>query len=243
MTVRKSDGIWPEDMECRSCVPGLFAAGDALGTMQNGALYTMPGGSLMGCAATGSIAGKAAAAEVLAGTFAPLSEDTLIETEKKILAPLNADGGYSPRWTIQLIRNIMTPYFVSYIRKEDRLQAALVNIMFIREHIIPGLRAEDAHDLRLAYEAGSMALGAEQQLRSALFRKESRGMHYREDYPFRDDEHWLAWTKINHGAEGMELEKVPVPEECCADADKPYEYRYPYRFPGEDVMTGGKDGE
>ena len=39
MSLRKADGLFPADRECRSNLPGLFAAGDALGNMQNGAAY------------------------------------------------------------------------------------------------------------------------------------------------------------------------------------------------------------
>lgn len=45
MSLRKADGLFPADLECRSSVPGLFEAGDALGNMQNGAAYSLGGGS------------------------------------------------------------------------------------------------------------------------------------------------------------------------------------------------------
>ena len=78
-----------------------------------------------------------------------------------------------------------------------------------------------------------MILSAQMRLRSALFRTESRGNHYREDYPDRDDENWLCWTKIRNEEGKMVLEKVPVPEEWRPDATKTYREKYPYPFPGE----------
>jgi succinate dehydrogenase/fumarate reductase flavoprotein subunit len=79
-----------------------------------------------------------------------------------------------------------------------------------------------------------MVLNAEMRLRSSLFRTESRGTHYREEYPRRDDPTWLAWVKLKADEQGkMTLVKVPIPKEWWPDLSKPYEERYPFRFPGE----------
>ena len=65
MSLRKADGLWPADTHCGSSLPGLYAAGDALGNMQNGAVYALPGSAIAGGAVTGTIAGVAAAKEAL----------------------------------------------------------------------------------------------------------------------------------------------------------------------------------
>ena len=63
----------------------------------------------------------------------------------------------------------------------------------------------------LAHETANMVLNAEMKLRASLLRTESRGSHYREDFPDRDDELWRAWIVIRRGADGQrELERVPV---------------------------------
>ena len=46
--------------------------------------------------------------------------------------------------------------------------------------------------------------------RAALFRTESRGAHYREDYPKPDNENWLHLTLINKEDGEMVLSKGPV---------------------------------
>ncbi len=95
------------DHECRSTLPGLFAAGDSLATMQNGAAYSLGGGSVAGCAVTGAIAGEAAAKEA-AGLPAPQAGDAeLKRAEEYVLAPLRRSGGFGPRWTIELLKNYM----------------------------------------------------------------------------------------------------------------------------------------
>lgn len=235
MSMRKADGLWPADEACRSTLPGLFAAGDALGTMQDGAIYLLRGGSLAGCAATGAIAGENAAKEALSLPYAGPDEAEIERGLAEVNAPSINKTGYTPAWVTQLLQNTMSPYFIYSIKKADRLEAALTYVMFMQEHLVPKLIARDAHELRLAHEAKNMVLSAEMRLRSALFRTESRGMHYREDYPRRDDANWLAWTKINRNGNKMELTKVPIPAESMPDPSLTYEEKYPYRFPGEEV--------
>ena len=233
MSIRKADGLWPADRECRSTVPGLFAAGDALGTMQNGAAYSLAGGSIEGCSVSATIAAEAAAREAKAMELPDVPESEIQRARDYVLAPLNRKGGFGPEWTIQLVRNYMTPYFVYFIKKADRLEAMLTLIGFVREHIAPMICAENIHELRLAHEARSIILSAEMRLRSALFRTESRGNHYREDYPERDDENWLCWTRIRNEDGVMTLEKVPVPDEWRPDAALSYREKYPFAFPRE----------
>lgn len=233
MSLRKADGIWPADMECRSSLPGLYAAGDALGNMQNGAAYALTGSAIAGGAVTGSIAGAAAAKEALQMGKQAVAEAEISRAKQAVHAPLERQGGFSPRWVTQLLQNTMMPYFISYIKQAARLQAALTTVGFMQEHLVPRLFASDAHELRLAHETKNMVLSAEMRLRSALFRTESRGNHYREDYPRRDDPAWLAWTKIKQQQGAMTLVKVPVPKEWWPDPSIPYEQRYPFRFPGE----------
>jgi len=56
-----------------------------------------------------------------------------------------------------------------------------------------------------------MVLNAEMKLRASLMRTKSRGSHYRDDYPKRNDSDWLAWIKIRQNDKGrMKLVKHPV---------------------------------
>ena len=61
MSIHKSEGLVPINEKCESNIPGLYAAGDALGSYMAGAIYTQIGSSLAGSAVQGAIAGKAAA--------------------------------------------------------------------------------------------------------------------------------------------------------------------------------------
>ena len=78
-----------------------------------------------------------------------------------------------------------------------------------------------------------MVLNAEMKLKASLFRTESRGRHYREDYPNRDDENWLAWVNLKNIGGEMVLKKKPIPSAWHPDHKKSKEEKYPFRFPRE----------
>ena len=225
-------GIWVVDTQCSTSLPGLYAAGDCGGTRHNGAFIVNVGNGTGPSAVTGKRAGAAAAHAARTKMAAP-DEAYVTGLRKARRAPLERRNGYSPRWVTQLLQNTMIPYFVSYIKHGARLQAALTNIEFMRDHLVPRMYATDPHELKLVHETENMVLAAEMILRASLFRKESRGAHYREDYPRRNDPEWLAWTQIKEEDGAMKVSKVPVPKEWWPDLSRPYEERYPIRFPGE----------
>ena len=62
------------------------------------------------------------------------------------------------------------------------------------------------------YEVEATALTTALMYEAALLRTESRGWHYREDYPQRDDSGWLRWIVAAPGEDGeLDFRYVPVP--------------------------------
>lgn len=202
------------DLSCATTVPGLYTAGDCCCTWSWGAINAGAPPGLLPAGVTGRHAGRSAA--MWAGEHARPEPDVsgLLEGQ---YVPLRRRGGYDPRWVCQLLQNTMLPYYVLHIKKADRLQAALTNVAFFRDHLVPMLKAGDAHELRLCHEVKSMVTNAEFILRSSLMREESRGWHYREDFPVQDDENWLAWVLMRRGGEGMVTEKAPIPPAWLED--------------------------
>lgn len=210
MAIHKSEGLVPVDDRCASNIPGLYAAGDALGSHMVGGIYTQIGSSLAGSAVQGAIAGEAAS-EYAASVKAPSIPDVkLAEVIDDILAPLKREAGYGPAWVTQTLQSVVIPNFVLYIKKENMLKAALAYVEELRDHHVPLLRAADMHELRLAHETTNMIISAEMKLRASIMRKESRCSHYRLDYPDLDDENWRAWINLFKSPDGsMQLEKQP----------------------------------
>ncbi len=210
MAIHKAEGLVPINADCASNVPGLYAAGDALGSYMAGGIYTQIGSSLAGSAVQGAIASEAAAKYCQKVALAAIPKAKQKAVEEEILAPLKRDKGYSPAWVTQTLQGIMIPNFVLYIKKERMMQAALAYVEELRDHHLPLLRAADLHELRLAHETANRILNAEMKLKASLMRKESRCSHYRLDYPDVDSKDWNAWINIYQGKNGeMKLEKQP----------------------------------
>jgi succinate dehydrogenase/fumarate reductase flavoprotein subunit len=230
-------GIWPADLNCASNIPGLYSAGNNCATMVCSATYWVMGIGLCHAAVTGARAGKGAAKFSLK-TEKQRIEDVNLNTLKKIVcSPMERKGGFSPRWVTQVLQGITVPYFMLNIKHEDRLQAALTLIEFMNQHLVPKLKANDPHEWRLAQETKNMTLNAEMAIRASLFRTESRGAHYREEFPYRNDPEWLAWVKLKKLDGEMHLTKEPIPEKWWPDLSIPYEERYPFLLPNETVTT------
>ena len=225
-------GIVPVDETCATQVPGLWAAGDSCGTCFVGAAYSGFGFATMHAAVTGARAGVGAAEYAASVEEVSPGADGVAAATERSFAPLRRRGGFSPSWTTQVLQNALAPYFVLYVKKDERLRAALTTVESLRDLVVPKLFARDDHELRLAHETASMVTNAEMKLRASLFRTESRGTHYREDHPARDDA-WLAWVRLKDEDGVMTPHAEPVPKEQRPDAARPYEERYPMRLPGE----------
>ncbi|MGQ1891506.1 FAD-dependent oxidoreductase [Thermophagus sp. OGC60D27] len=210
MAIHKSEGLVPVNDKCQSNIPGLYAAGDALGSYMSGAIYTQVGSSLTGSAVQGAVAGQAAAQYAQSIRKVEISQSKIKQIEEEIYAPLNREAGYSPAYVTHTLQSIIIPNFILYIKKEKLMKAALAYVEELRDHHMPMLRASDLHELRLAHETANMIISAEMKLKASIMRTESRCSHYRLDYPNPDNENWQAWINIYKAEDGsMKLEKQP----------------------------------
>lgn len=224
-----------------SKVPGLFTAGDGIhATNPSGAAYPC-GVGFTSCFTSidGDHAGRAAAA--YAGTVEKrtLSGELIGEKTSQIKAPLSVEKGFDANWARDVLHSIMAPYWVNAAKSEETLLAALTQVEYMRDHVVPNLAAKTSHDLRLCIEMKHKVLSAEMKLRAGLARRESRGSHYRADIPYRDDENFLCYITVQKGEDGkMRTRKIPVPEEWTGDINAAYQERYHYYYPGEPEAKG-----
>jgi len=219
--------------DCETSLSGLYAAGDCAGTRMCGSCYAPWGYGLAGASVTGYRAGKNAAEFALNNSTADPPDNEIKHLKEILYAPLLRTGGFSHTFITQVLRNTMMPYYIMQIKSEDRMQAALTMVEFFKSHLIPRMRAVDPHELRMAHEVRNMTLNAEMILRSSLYRKESRGTHYREDFPAREDPKWLAWIILKNQTGSMKLSRRVLPKKWWPDLSRPYRDRYELRFPGE----------
>lgn len=232
-SVPGGSGIWPIDKNCATAIPGLYVAGDNCATMACGATYVGKGFGHNHAAVTGTRAGLGAAGYATKSKKITLDDEQLLKMKKSLYAPLERKGGFSPAWLTQVLQGITVPYFIFGIKHGERLSATLTLVEFLNSHLVPKLIAKDAHEWRMAQETKNMILTTEMMLRASIFRTESRGNHFREDYPRRDDPTWLAWVKIKNEQGHMKLFKEPVPDKWWPDLTKSYNERYPMLLPCE----------
>lgn len=203
------------DLECRTSVPGLWAAGDAcaMGSGCTGAVKAVgyyAGWGLAFAAATGRRAGISAAAHALQTAASEPGTAQIEELKGCALGPTRRDSGLLADDAVYQIQEVVYPVRYNLIRRKDRMEEALGRIMELQSEL-EGLCAQDGHELSKCHEARSMALCAELALRAGLLREESRGGHQREDFPERDDESWLKWIVLKREGSKMGLSTEPVP--------------------------------
>ncbi|MFC2045020.1 succinate dehydrogenase/fumarate reductase flavoprotein subunit, partial [Chloroflexota bacterium] len=127
-----------------------------------------------------------------------------------IFAPLRRENGLMPVDVIYAVQDVICPIKYNLRRSKDRLEEALSRLKAVQDRL-PDLWAKDTHYLGKCHEAKSMAVCAEMTLRSALMRTESRGWHFREDYPEQDDKNWLKWVIVKREDGKMVVSTEPIP--------------------------------
>ena len=222
-------------------IPGLYTAGDGIhATSPSGAAYPC-GVGFTSCFTSidGAHAGRAATAYASTVELPVLSDEDVSAKAEEILAPLSLEKGFDANWARDVLHSIMAPYWVNVAKTEATLQAALVQVEYMRDNVVPKLAARTGHDLRLCIEMKHKVLSAEMKLRASLARRESRGSHYRADIPYRDDENFLCYVTVRKGEDGgMAVDRVPLPEAWTGDRGAAYTDRYHYYFPGEPEAKG-----
>lgn len=230
-----------DDLEGKTSIDGLYVAGDGMNCQgPTGAAYpTGVGFTSSFCSIQGDHAGKAAAAYAAGTSLVRISDDKIAEATEEILAPLSKESGFDPNWARDTLENIMAPYWVLITKNEENLTAALTQVLAMKKNVLPKLAAATSHDLRLVHEMRHKINSAEMKLRASLARKETRGLSYRSDYPYRDDENFLCYMLVQKQADGsMEVTKQPVKDEWKGDLSQDYADRYGYYFPGEREAKG-----
>lgn len=209
------------DMDGRTSVPGLFAAGRTRSI--DPGVY-IGGFSMASTAATGYLTGQAIADYLpQAAACAPVDQAE-VEAYKKALYQPVANNGIKPSEVMHQIQELIFPYDVSILKTGSGLQKALDQLEWVKANLLQRMNAADPHYLMKLHEVQGTAFITELYLKASLSREESRAGHYRDDFPTLSDD-GLYWMTFKKGANGqLEERKVPVPIEKYKHPIEKYYY-------------------
>jgi len=194
-------------------VKGVYAAGEC-------ACYGLHGANRLGtnstidCIVFGAVAGGEAAKMAMRSSLPDLPKKPLEEEEKRVFDGILGSEGDERVPVLRAELRRMMDEKVGIFRHGDQLKEALKDVRGLKERF-KNISIEDKGRvfntaLVHALELDFMLDIAEVIVVSALAREESRGAHYRLDFPRRDDEKWLKHTLAYYTPEGPKLAYEPV---------------------------------
>ncbi|MEM7564009.1 MAG: FAD-binding protein [Pseudomonadota bacterium] len=191
------------DENAESSVPGLFAVGEAGGWQGADRLGgTMLGGSQV----FGWRAGKYAGDQCRQNPKAHISDDDAMDH----LQHLNRFHQSKGDVDIQSLRkNLQWAMWrlLTVEKNSETLEEARTYIAKDRIRLSDDLAIQDPMDYALAFEQRNLHDVAEIIIETSDARKESRGPHYRSDFPDRDDQNWMTNLFATHKNGKLEVRR------------------------------------
>lgn len=205
------------DQDCRSPVPGLYAAGECACISVHGA-NRLGGNSLLETIVFGKVASEKLPPDLeTLPTAEPGAVEAAVKEIEQDLACLSdsrRDG--IPYTTIRdRLREVMSEK-AGLFRTREGLEQAVAILKELKEGVkrvvVPGGAPNRRFHQGLinAFEVGLMVDLGEIIVAGALRREESRGSHFRTDFPHRDDARWLHHTMASWTPDGPSFSTKPV---------------------------------
>lgn len=217
-----SNGGLITDENAQTQIQGLYAVGETA-TGAHGA--DRPGGHMIGASQVfGMISGRHAATYSRSRKLPPVNEK-LAEGELTRIAALKASQGDQKPADLKARLKKVAHENMLAVRSEESLTRVINEVQSIRENFYPRLSVKTPKELVEALELGNLLTVGELVAGAALMRQESRGSHFREDYPERDDTNWLGAITVQKVDRKPKLERLAIdPEwtERSGDLDKPW---------------------
>mgnify|MGYP003582362398 FL=1 len=180
------------DESCHTGIDGLYAAGEASGGVHGASRIAGNGAS--DAIIFGGIAGAAAAQGRRDLNGLPWAGIVAKAQGKLENLPVRREGP-RPEDIKNAVRQTMLQH-VGIVRSGLALQRALKDLRALDDEVRAGLRMDKPADRVRALEAKSFIMAAMAVTCSCLERAESRGAHWREDYPARDDSNWMCHVSV-----------------------------------------------
>ncbi len=196
-----------------STIPGLFAAGEC-GAGLHGA-NRLGGNSLSDLLVFGKRAGEYAALFAKENVFEKINEEEVNRIVNESTQPFERTDGGNP-FQVQYDLQEMMQDLVGIVRTENELLKAKAELKKLAERSgnvkVIGNR-EYNNGWHTALDLKNLLTVSEAVTLAAIQRKESRGAHFRDDYPFKDDHFGKFNSVIRKGIGGhMEISTEALPE-------------------------------
>jgi succinate dehydrogenase / fumarate reductase flavoprotein subunit len=195
-------------------VPGLFAAGECAGGLHGA--NRLGGNSLSDLIVFGQRAGEFAAKFAKEQGAGKIDNAQLEEAARQALEPFEREGSPEGPYQVQHDLQEMMQDLVGIVRREQELAKALEGLKEFWARAgkvaVAGNR-EYNPGWHTALDLKHLLTVSEAITRSALDRRESRGGHFREDFPKKDPEAQKYNTVVLKAKDGtMQLRREPIPE-------------------------------
>jgi succinate dehydrogenase / fumarate reductase flavoprotein subunit/fumarate reductase flavoprotein subunit len=215
--------------DTHSDLPGLFVAGEDAGGAHGA--NRLGGNGVVDSTVLGKCAGEAVAEGLDDWERPDLDADQIESIVDRVSAPLDRSDGADIYDLREELERTMWEC-VGVVREEEKLEEGIERLQRIQGRL-PEVSVNGSRQYNLEWneymDVENLAIAAEMVARSALHRTESRGAHYREEYPEPDDDEWLANVYVRQDGDEMEVWDESVvftrlhPDEVDDDAAIPDE--------------------
>ncbi|MGB7668711.1 MAG: succinate dehydrogenase flavoprotein subunit [Candidatus Acidiferrales bacterium] len=210
-------GLWIDNERQATNIPGIFAAGEC--EYQYHGANRLGANSLVSCIYGGMIAGPSAvkyARNLEKGCESvpsPVYDAERSRQQEANDALLHSQGTENPMTIWKELGDVMVEH-VTVVRLNANLEKALRKLdeltdRFSRVNLADRTQWSN-QTLQFTRELGNMLILSKVIALGALARNETRGAHYKPEFPERDDKNWLKTTKASFNGGKMKLEYDPV---------------------------------
>jgi len=192
-------------------VSGLFAAGECT--------VSLFGANRVAAATTemlveGAVAGQSAAEFARKAEMPEIDEKQVERLKEKVFSPLKREEGIKPANLKQKIQR-MAHVKLGPVRNREGIEEFIQFIEMVKKKELPRLYTTSKsrrynREWIESLELDNILQVLEISAKSALMRTESRGVHYRLDHPYTDNNNWLKEIIVKRVGDEMSVTTRPV---------------------------------
>lgn len=199
------------DEDYATNLPGLFAAGECASSVFGA---NRVAAATMEMLTAGARAGMSAGEFANACSHCDVDDDQEANLMDRLLSPTHRKQGINPIEVRKALQK-KSQELMGPVRTADELVGYLDYLLSLRRDVLPLLSsAGESHYYNKtwfeALDLVNMVDVMESSCRAALHREESRGVHYREDFPFVDNDQWLKQIMVTMANGDYQVGERPV---------------------------------